>query len=108
MGGEGGSGRHDLAPVCKSRGTPEPPSDYQRFDYGDESCPEGLVIQSESECSEAIGALGITNVVLHGQGVARLCQRVVLCRRKLIQGSSTRERVGQDATTWHQFVNQFK
>merc|ERR1719428_195397 len=59
--GEGGSGRHDLAPVCKSRGTPEPPSDYQKLDYGEDACPEGLEIESESECSEAIAALGITN-----------------------------------------------
>merc|ERR1712176_13132 len=42
--GEGGSGRHDLAPVCKSGGAPEPPSDYQRLDYGDVACPEGLEI----------------------------------------------------------------
>merc|ERR1711897_16413 len=59
--GEGGLGRHDLAPVCKSRGTPEPPSDYQKLDYGETACPEGLEIQSESECSEAIEALGVTN-----------------------------------------------
>merc|ERR1712194_502360 len=51
--GEGGSGRHDLAPVCKSTGTPEPPSDYQKLDYGEDACPEGLEIESESECSEA-------------------------------------------------------
>jgi len=59
--GEGGSGRHDLAPVCKSGGTPEPPSNYQKLDYGEDACPEGLEILSESECSDAIAALGITN-----------------------------------------------
>merc|ERR1712157_300380 len=59
--GEGGSGRHDLAPVCKSGGTPEPPSDYQKLDYGEVACPEGLEILSQSECNEAIAALGITN-----------------------------------------------
>merc|ERR1712157_538786 len=65
--GEGGSGRHDLAPVCKFRGTSEPVptpgplSDYQKLDYGEAACPEGLEIESESECSEAIAALGITN-----------------------------------------------
>jgi len=53
--GEGGSGRHDLAPVCKSRVI------YQKLDFGDAACPEGLEILSESECSEAIAALGITN-----------------------------------------------
>merc|ERR1712157_143572 len=59
--GEGGSGRHDLAPVCKSRVAPGPPSDYQKLDYGEDACPEGLEILSESECGEAIAALGITN-----------------------------------------------
>merc|ERR1712157_696125 len=59
--GEGGEGRHDLAPVRKSRGTPEPPSDYQKLNYGENACPEGLEIESESECNEAIAALGITN-----------------------------------------------
>merc|ERR1712165_670169 len=58
--GEGGSGRHDLAPVCKFTGTPEPPN-YQKLDYGEDACPEGLEIESVSECSEAIVALGITN-----------------------------------------------
>merc|ERR1719512_667256 len=41
--------------------TPGPPSDYQKLDYGEDACPEGLEIESESECSEAIVALGITN-----------------------------------------------
>merc|ERR1712038_404137 len=51
--GEGGSGRHDLAPVCNLK--------YQKLDYGEDACPEGLEIESESECSEAIAALGITD-----------------------------------------------
>jgi len=41
--------------------TSGPPSDYQKLDYGEDACPEGLEIQSESECIEAIAALGITN-----------------------------------------------
>ena len=41
--------------------TPGPPSGYQKLDYGEDVCPEGLEIESESECSEAIAALGITN-----------------------------------------------
>merc|ERR1712085_74247 len=40
--------------------TPGPPSDYQKFDYGEVACPEGLEIESETECSEAIAAFGIT------------------------------------------------
>jgi len=40
--------------------TPGPPSDYQKLDYGEDACPEGLEIKSEGECSEAIAALGIT------------------------------------------------
>merc|ERR1719203_2098504 len=65
--GQGGSGREDLAPVCRLTGTPPmapeptPPSEYQKLDYGEEACPEGLEIESESECSEAIAALGITD-----------------------------------------------
>merc|ERR1712176_66234 len=65
--GEGGSGRHDLAPVCKFTGTSEPvPTpgplfDYQKLDYGEAACLEGLEINSESECSLAIAALGITD-----------------------------------------------
>merc|ERR1719401_664817 len=68
--GEGGSGRHDLAPVCKFTAAPQPapttpapgpPSEYQKLDYGEDACPEGLGIDSESKCSEAIAALGITN-----------------------------------------------
>jgi len=53
--GEVGSGRHDLAPVCKF--TPI----YQKLDYGEDACPEGLEINSASECSEAIAAFGITD-----------------------------------------------
>jgi len=41
--------------------TPGPPSDYQKLDYGETACPEGLEIESESECSQAIAALGITD-----------------------------------------------
>merc|ERR1712174_159314 len=41
--------------------TQTPPSNYQKLDYGEAACPEGLEIESESECSEAIAALGITN-----------------------------------------------
>merc|ERR1712107_583588 len=71
--GEAGSGRHDLAPVCKLTGTPEPTTKptnqpttdgtptYQKLDYGEDACPEGLGIVSESECSVAIAALGTTN-----------------------------------------------
>merc|ERR1719276_803210 len=57
--GEGGKGRHDLAPVCKWA---EPPtSDYQKLDYDEAACPEGLVIISQEECREAIAALGVTS-----------------------------------------------
>merc|ERR1711884_500846 len=71
--GEGGSGRHDLAPVCKVTGTSAPTTTpatqpttdstpiYQKLDYGVDACPEGLEILSESKCSDAIAALGITN-----------------------------------------------
>jgi hypothetical protein len=55
--GEGGEGRHDLAPVCKLT----PPPKYQKLDYGVAACPDGLEIVSESECREAIAALGVTN-----------------------------------------------
>jgi len=53
--GEGGLGRHDLAPICNAN------ANYQKLDFGEDACPEGLEIESESECSEAIAALGITN-----------------------------------------------
>ena len=64
--GEGGLGRKDLAPVCKLSGTPKPgptpspPSDYQKLGFGKVACPKGLEIESESECRQAIEALGIT------------------------------------------------
>merc|ERR1712039_208222 len=69
--GAGGSGRHDLAPICKARGsatTPEPtpvpmPSTptYQKFDFAADACPAGLEIESEGECREAIESLGVTD-----------------------------------------------
>ena len=41
---------------------PGQPSDYQKLDYyGEDACPEGLEMESESECSEAIAALGIAD-----------------------------------------------
>merc|ERR1712157_98774 len=59
-----------LAPttLAPTTATPEPttptsgpPFNYQQLDYGDVGCPEGLGIESESECDEAIAALGITD-----------------------------------------------
>merc|ERR1712038_1804251 len=66
--GQGGSGRHDLAPVCKEPSstaptpTPTPATpDYQMLGFGEDACPEGLEIESELECRDAIAALGVTN-----------------------------------------------
>jgi len=70
--GQGGSGRHDLAPVCKEPSstapipaptpTPLPATpDYQMLGFGEDACPEGLEIESELECRDAIAALGVTN-----------------------------------------------
>ena len=54
--------RHGLlAPVCKSIGTDEPPTDYQKLDYGKAARSGGLEICSENECSEAIAAFGVSN-----------------------------------------------
>jgi len=51
--GPSGSGRHDLAPICRSG--------YQKLDFGADACPAGLEIESEGECSEAIASLGVTD-----------------------------------------------
>merc|ERR1740121_683237 len=69
--GPGGSGRHDLAPICRTATLPEPtpaprpPTDgtakYEKLDFGAEACPAGLEIESEGECSEAIASLGVTD-----------------------------------------------
>merc|ERR1712050_656231 len=46
------------------RPTPQAPTDgtpkYQKLDFGADACPAGLEIESESECSEAIVSLGVT------------------------------------------------
>merc|ERR1712007_217217 len=45
-------------------GTTKAPTDgtpkYQKLDFGADACPAGLEIESESECSEAIVSLGVT------------------------------------------------
>merc|ERR1712007_76683 len=58
--GIGGSGRHDLAPICRLTGTATQPKptlaptlgtpEYQKFDFGADACPEGLEIESQGEC----------------------------------------------------------
>jgi len=68
--GSGGSGRHDLGPICRLTGTATPPAptlpptlgepEYQKLNFGADACPAGLEIESESECSEAIASLGVT------------------------------------------------
>jgi len=51
--GPGGSGRHDLAPICRL-------PTYQKLEFGADACPAGLEIESEGECGEAIASLGVT------------------------------------------------
>jgi len=52
--GVSGSGRHDLAPICR---LPK----YQKLNFGAAACPAGLEIESEDECSVAIASLGVTD-----------------------------------------------
>merc|ERR1711862_903796 len=105
------AGRHDLAPVCKFTGTsepvptPGPPSNYQKLDYGDAACLEGLEIASESECSLAIAALGITDGGDPWTGSRTTMPKGFLCRKQPVRWFSTREKVGWGATTWLQFAN---
>jgi len=44
-------------------------------------------------------------VATRGQGVARLCQKLVMCKKIPIQWFSTREEVVWDVPTWLQFAN---